>query len=105
MLTKKDKALMGRAMRSAKLASWEWDLTLNRFDCTASLYALFGLNQLMTEKLSMNALLKYCIDRDVFLYEISRLIAYCESFAESATKGKSKIIPFKTVRENNRSLS
>ncbi len=91
MLTQKSN-LLSRATRSAKIASWEWDLTMNRFEYTPPLAALFGFKD-ENERLSMERILACCIDRDVFLHEISKLIAYCESFADSATKGKSKIVP------------
>jgi hypothetical protein len=84
-------------MRNAKMASWEWDLTMNRFEYTSPLPALFGLKD-ETERLTMERILAFCIDRDVFLHEISRLIAYCESFADSATKGKSKIVPLRACK-------
>jgi hypothetical protein len=96
MLTQKS-TLTSRAMRNAKMASWEWDLTMNRFEYTSPLPALFGLKD-ETERLTMERILAFCIDRDVFLHEISRLIAYCESFADSATKGKSKIVPLRACK-------
>jgi PAS domain S-box-containing protein len=80
-------------MRNAKIASWEWDLTMNRFEYTSLLPALFGLKD-ESERLTMERILAFCIDRDVFLHEISRLIAYCESFADSATKDDEVTVDF-----------
>lgn len=69
---------------------------MNRFEYTSPLSTLFGVKD-ETERITMEGILAFCIDRDIFLHEISKLIAYCESFADSATKGKSKIVPVHIV--------